>query len=187
MSSRRLRLTPGSVSSTRAVPPERGPAAARTDPRPQLSCRRIGSLAERRRSPSRLMSRNRGEKTALGVPGVGGRAAPLPLPCRDGSLGVGARQSRNARLVGIPVVAVARRREPCKLVKARLLRRPLRYAQDRATQGAHPCSLVKPAKEGRCESPASANLQVSEIFGHGDQFAELAAGLATGDEQVVEP
>jgi hypothetical protein len=39
------------------------------------------------------------------------------------------------------------------------------------------------AKEGGCENPASANLQVSGIVSRGDQFAELAAGLAGGELQ----
>ena len=37
-----------------------------------------------------------------------------------------------------------------------------------------------PAEQGRHETPASATFQVSGIVGDGDQFAELAAGLAAG-------
>ena len=41
-----------------------------------------------------------------------------------------------------------------------------------------------PAKEGRCEKPASATLQVFGIVDDGDQFAEFAAGLAAGEYEV---
>jgi hypothetical protein len=40
-----------------------------------------------------------------------------------------------------------------------------------------------PAKDGTCENPASATLQVFGIVGYGDQLAELAAGLAGGEER----
>jgi hypothetical protein len=39
------------------------------------------------------------------------------------------------------------------------------------------------AKEDRCENPASATLRVFGIVGYRDQLAELAAGLAAGEEQ----